>query len=193
MSRKFLITIILILFLLPFVSWYYLQSGLNWRKEAQKVMSGTTPFPTGEYTDTDGDVLTPDSLVFHASILSFRSCEPGDQDKADVLERIYDQFKETRKINFIVLDSCQASLSVEQSERNSWFAISCNTSMPLCKDLMRQWPADKAFALIDRHGIIRSYYSIQSDEEKRVLVEHLSLLMPGDRQEKVELKRGSKQ
>ena len=156
-------------------------------------MSGTTPFPTGEYRDADGDVLTPDSLAFHASILSFRSCDTDADEKAGVLERIYDQFKDTRKINFIILDSCQVDGSKDPMKRKSWFAISCSSSMPLCHEVRHLWPADKAFALIDRHGIIRSYYGIQSDEEKRVLVEHLSLLMPGDRQEKVELKRGSKQ
>jgi len=58
MSRKFLITVILILFLLPFVSWYYLQSGLNWRKQAQVIMSGKQPFPEGEWTDQSGKILS---------------------------------------------------------------------------------------------------------------------------------------
>ncbi len=193
MSRKFLITIVLILFLLPFVSWYYLQSGLKWRKEAQKVMNGTVPFPAGEYIDADGDLLTADSLAYRASIVSFRSCDTSSPDKEDVLMRVYDQFKDTRKINFIVLDSCRGTSNEEVSDRKNWFALSCTSSADLCEDLTGQWPADKAFALVDRHGIIRSYYGIQTDEDKRVLVEHLSLLMPGDRQEKVELKRGSKQ
>ena len=56
MSKKFLVTIVLILFLLPFVSWYYLQSGLDWRKDAQAVMNGTNPFPSGACVLADGRI-----------------------------------------------------------------------------------------------------------------------------------------
>jgi hypothetical protein len=54
------------------------------------------------------------------------------------------------------------------------------------------WEKSKPFALVDRKGVIRSYYGIASDDEKRTLVEHMSLLLPREREEKVELKRGEK-
>ena len=77
MSRKFLVTIVLILFLLPFVSWYYLQSGLNWRKKAQEVMNGTEVFPVGKYLMADGRMLTPDSLENHVTLVAFLPCGSG--------------------------------------------------------------------------------------------------------------------
>ena len=57
---------------------------------------------------------------------------------------------------------------------------------------MSLWEKDKIFALVDRKGVIRSYYAINTTDEKRMLVEHMSLLLPRERQEKVELKRGDK-
>lgn len=193
MSRKFIITIVLILFLLPFVSWYYLQSGLEWRKEAQAVMNGTTSFPEGAFADADGDILNTDSLSYRVSLLSFSSCDASDAARKEVLELLYNQFKDTGKANFIVLDSCSViSDSALKSERDKWYAIPCQGSGSLCKDLLKEWPSDKTFALVDRSGIIRSYYGITTEDDKRVLVEHMSLLLPRERQEKVELKRGEK-
>ncbi len=193
MSRKFIITIVLILFLLPFVSWYYLQSGLDWRKTAQDVMNGTTPFPEGEYKDIEGDVFNADSLAYRVSIVSFASCDDSDKDRVKVLEDVYNQFKDTKKANYIVLDSCAASSSEKAiNERDKWYHISCDQSGTLCDRLMQDWPFDRTFALIDRNGVIRSYYAIHTEDERRLLVEHMSLLLPRERQEQVELKRGDK-
>ncbi len=193
MSRKFLITIIIILFLLPFVSWYYLQSGLDWRKAAQQVMQGTNPFPEGTYTDADGDLFTADSLAYRVSIVSFFACDGSDPERKSVLEDIYNQFKDTGKANYIVLDTCASdSGQAMLIDRDKWYMLSCDSSQALCQTLLADWPSDKVFALVDQHGIIRSYYAIETIDDKRMLVEHMSLLLPRDRSEKVELKRGDK-
>lgn len=193
MSRKFLVTIILILFLLPFVSWYYLQSGLNWRKQAQEIMNGTEPFPVGEYLMADGRKLTPDSLDNHVTLVCFLPCGSPGTEQLAVLEALYDQFKETNKAAYILLDSCQASSDLPAGKTHkSWFVIPCKDTMDVCTSLKLNWVRDKPFALVDRKGVIRSYYSIATADEKRTLVEHMSLLLPRERQEEVELKRGEK-
>ena len=192
MSRKFLVTIILILFLLPFVSWYYLKSGLDWRKSAQKIMNGTLPFPKIEYTDIIGRKFSTSLLEDHVSIVSFLSCS-GEVEQMNVLKELYDQFKETNKANFILLDSCTAEVtsSGDPSKKN-WYILPCLDSLTLCTSLLNDWPDGKIFALVDRNKVIRSYYSIGTADEKRILVEHMALLLARERQEKVELKRGDK-
>lgn len=193
MSRKFLVTIVLILFLLPFVSWYYLQSGLKWRQKAQEVMSGTEPFPSGEYALSDGRIFNTDSMERYVSIISFVPCNTQDNGQKEVLDVIYKQFKDTNKARIIQIDSCQSVTgSTSHTGMKNWYIIPCTDSVDLCNLLLEDWPAGKLFALVDRKGIIRSYYSIGSKDEKRILVEHMSLLLPRDRQEKVELKRGEK-
>ncbi len=193
MSRKFLVTIILILFLLPFVSWYYLQSGLNWRKKAQEIMNGTEVFPVGEYQMADGRKLTPDSLDNHVTLVCFLPCGSQKTEQLEVLDALYEQFKETNKAAYVLLDSCQAvsQLSATRTYK-SWFIIPCQDTMDLCRTLKLNWARDKPFALVDRKGVIRSYYGIATADEKRTLVEHMSLLLPRERQEEVELKRGEK-
>lgn len=193
MSRKFVVTIVLILFLLPFVSWYYLQSGLNWRKKAQEVMNGNELFPQIAITLTDGRPYPTDSLQDKVTLVCFRPCEPFDE-QAQVLEQLYNQFKDTGKAKFLLMDSCivESGAGVD-SHRKGIVPASCSANHEVCESLKNSWPSDKPFALVDRKGVIRSYYGIGSNEEKRILVEHMSLLLPRDRQEKVELKRGEQQ
>lgn len=193
MSRKFLITIVLILFLLPFVSWYYLQSGLDWRKDAQAVMNGTSPFPAGTSMLADGRKFSSDSLEGRVTLLSYIACDQDDKGQREVLEALYGQFKETGKAAFVLLDTCQAGTgNMPSTQDKNWYVIPCADSMVVCNDISKLWEKDKMFALIDRKGIIRSYYAIHTTNEKRMLVEHMSLLLPRERQEKVELKRGDK-
>lgn len=193
MSRKFLITIVLILFLLPFVSWYYLQSGLDWRKDAQSVMNGTSPFPSGSLVLADGRKFSTDSLEGRVALITYASCGTSDQGQKEVLEALYDQFRETGKAAFVLLDSCQAgSVDMPQQQNKNWYVIPCNDTFAICQSVKSLWEKDKMFALVDRKGVIRSYYAINTKNEKRVLVEHMSLLLPRERQEKVELKRGDK-
>lgn len=89
MSRKLYITLILILFLLPFVSWYYLKSGLEWRRKAQEAMSGTALFPEGEWTDVYGQKFTSEMLSDHVSLIFLNKCDQ-DNDNLSTLRRIYD-------------------------------------------------------------------------------------------------------
>lgn len=192
MSRKFLVTIVLILFLLPFVSWYYLQSGLDWRKDAQAVMNGTSPFPSGTCVLADGRKFSADSLEGRVTLVSYVSCT-DDQGQKDVLEAVYEQFRETGKAAFVLLDSCQAgTANLPQQQLKNWYVIPCNDSLSICNSVKLLWENGKMFALVDRKGVIRSYYTINTANEKRMLVEHMSLLLPRERQEKVELKRGDK-
>ncbi|MDZ4748643.1 MAG: hypothetical protein SH808_09165 [Saprospiraceae bacterium] len=193
MSRKFLVTIVLILFLLPFVSWYYLQSGLEWRKDAQEVMNGKTPFPSGTCVLADGRKFSADSLEGRVTLIAYVSCDTDDKGQKDVLEALYDQFRETSKAAFVLLDTCQAGSSFSiQKQHKYWYVIPCSDSIAICSAVHALWEKDKMFALVDRKGVIRSYYAINTTDEKRILVEHMSLLLPRERQEKVELKRGDK-
>jgi hypothetical protein len=193
MSRKFLITAILLLFLLPFVSWYYLQSGLKWRKEAQVIMSGKQPFPEGEWKDEAGRNLSSSQLAEHVTIVTLLSCENRDS-MASTLEKFYHQFKETRKANFIVLDTCQTiQAMLVDSLRTDWYYFKCNGSITLCQQLLLNWPSGKTHALIDRNKIIRSYYAEQTKDEKRMLLEHMALLLPRERSDQIILKRGEKE
>lgn len=193
MSRKFLITIILILFLLPFVSWYYLQSGLNWRKQAQAVMNGTTPFPSISCLTNTRSLFSQDSLEGRVTLITYLPCASAGTEQASVLKAVFDQFKDTHKASYILLDTCDGAAAPDlPGGKYGWFVFQSPDSCGLSSALQQGWPADHAYALVDRKGIIRAYYKAETPEEKKTLVEHMALLLPRERQEEVELKRGEK-
>jgi hypothetical protein len=175
------------------VSWYYLNSGLEWRKKAQDIMNGTKPFPAGEFVSIDNRKFTTDSLEQHVSLVSYLPCAGDVIGQMVVLDEIYNQFKETNKAIYLLLDSCSVTpTSYPHLTRKNWFVLPCPDSLAACQSLKLDWPDGMTFALVDRKGVIRSYYGINTMDEKRTLVEHMSLLLPRERQEKVELKRGDK-
>ena len=189
MSRKLVVTLVLILFLLPFVSWYYLNSGLTWRKQAQAIMNGTVVFPSGTWKDARDITFSSELLDEHVTLVSKLTCD-NMSEQTDILTRIYDQFKETKKANYILLQECeQASGITEDSLKVNWFVFNCRDSINLCNTFFPDWPEGKTFALVDRDNVIRSYYSATTKEEKRLLLEHMALLLPRERSDKVELRR----
>ncbi|MBK9981546.1 MAG: hypothetical protein IPP15_03830 [Saprospiraceae bacterium] len=191
MSRKIFITVILMLFLLPFVSWYYLQSGLNWRKQAQAIMSGTQPFPSGEWKDRTSRLFSTDDLAEHVSIVTLVSCE-NEKSISSTLDSLYRQFKETKKANFIILNTCKEKPELlSDTTRTDWYVFNCGDSTTLCDLVLANWPSGKTHALIDRNKVIRAYYDEVTKDEKKMLLEHMALLLPRERSDHIELKRGS--
>jgi hypothetical protein len=192
-SRKLTVTLVLILFLLPFGSWYYLKSGLKWRQQVQTAMNGTTPVSGFPFHTTSGTKLTSEQINDHVSLLTILHCGE-DATQAELVTRFYQQFKETKKANFIFFDTCAIASAgwTDSLKQNSWRVL-CQDSLNHCPALLEAWPAGKSYALVDRKGIIRSYYDAASTDDKRIMLEHMALLIPREHGEKVELKRGEKQ
>jgi hypothetical protein len=189
MSRKITITLIFFLFLLPFVSWYYLQSGLDWRKKAQAVMNGKKEFPELPFHTVLGLPLEKSEIENHVSLLILVSCDSLSS-QMDLISRLYHQFKETHKANYFFIDTCSmASQSLPDTLKQNIYTINCNDSLHVCTPLLEDWPPGKTFALVDKYGIIRAYYAAHTHDEKKTLVEHMALLLPRDYSEKVQLKR----
>lgn len=190
MSRKLIVTLVLILFLLPFISWYYLQRGLDYRKEAQLVMNGNQPFPEGQWYDVKGIKFNSSQLEGRVTLVTVVPCNET-KEFSILLDQFYNQFKETQKATFIVLDSCNSFSSLSGKDLSEYYVFSCNDSINPCSSILRLWPNERSHALVDRKMIIRSFYKSQTEDEKRILLEHMALLIPRERSEKVELKRGS--
>lgn len=187
MKRKILITLVLFLLLLPFVSWYYLRSGLLWRKEAQARMSGTTSLPRLPLVDFSGNAVPAELTKDHVSLLTIVPCQP-DTAWTDLLAKFYRQFKETGKAQFVLFDSCTLSGFLPDSTWTATYHIPCSSDA--CAALLGNWPEDKPFALVDRQQVVRAYYRAETREEKRILLEDMALLLPRERTEKLELRRG---
>ncbi len=154
-------------------------------------MNGTDPFPTGEWVDQSGKNFSSQQLEDHVTLIVRIVCDDASAG-SNTLTSFYDQFKDTQKANFIILDSCADSADLSDPLKMKWYVFSCPDSAGLCAMLSSSWPSGRTHALVDRHQIIRSYYASETEDEKRILLEHMALLLPRDRSEKVELKRGNR-
>lgn len=191
-GRKLFITLILILFLLPFVSWYYLQRGLDWRKKAQEIMKGTMPFPEGQWKDVNDDLFSSTQLQEKVTLIARINCEQIPEADS-TLTKFYKQFRETKKAAYILLMECDTIFNPGGAmPLQDWHVFNCADSVSICDQLLDAWPEGASYGLVDKEGIIRSYYPGHSNEEKKLLLEHMALLLPRERSEKVELKRGER-
>jgi len=189
MSRKITVTLIFFLFLLPFVSWYYLKSGLDWRKKAQDVLNGTREFPVLPFHAISGIPMENSQLENHVSLVVLVSCD-NEADQMDLITKLYLQFKETHKANYLFLDTCSNTpLVLPDTVVQNVFIIDSTDALLTSRALIEGWPPGKTYALVDKSGIIRAYYTANNHDEKKTLVEHMALLLPRDNSEKVQLKR----
>src|SRR5690606_38254168 len=143
------VTLILFLFLLPFVSWYYLRSGLSWRKEAQSQMTGTTHLPVAEWVDIRGKQWDSQLAEDHVNLIAFVPCVP-DTAWTALVTRLYEHFRETGRANLLLLDSCLTSPRLPDTTWKKTYQIDCAASGSFCADLLTEWPRGTQFALADR-------------------------------------------
>jgi hypothetical protein len=193
MSRKLTVTLIFFLFLLPFVSWYYLQSGLDYRKKVQAALSGTKEFPILPFRSLSGKLLEKSNLENHVSLVVIMNCDSLSS-QMEVVVDLYKDFKETHKSNILFIDTCAGSaLVLPDTLKQSIYTIQCSDSLQACAPILKEWPIGKTYALLDKNGIIRAYLSANTKDEKRILEEHMAILLPRDYSEKVQLKREAEQ
>jgi len=189
MSRKLTVTLVFFIFLLPFVSWYYLRSGLEWRKNVQSVLNGKQELPELSFRSKTGIPLEKSQLENHVSLVVLVSCDSL-VSQMDLVKTLYLQFKDTQKANFLFVDTCQLdSLILPDTIKENIYTFQCNDTLAVCDSLLMNWSPGSQFALVDRHGIIRAYYPARTHDEKKMLVEHMAILIPRDYTEKVQLKR----
>lgn len=133
--------------------------------------------------------MEKNQLEHHVSLVTLVSCDSL-EDQLDIIAHLYSQFKLTHKANFIFIDTCSSqTLVLPDSLTQSIYTITCDDSTHNCIPLLQQWPAGKSFALLDKRGVLRAYYAVNTMDEKRTLVEHMAILLPRELGEKVEIKR----
>lgn len=153
-------------------------------------MSGTTPVAGLPFMTTRGTSIEHDALEEHVSLLTLLDCTDGTSQQ-ELVTSFYNQFKDTKKANFIFFDTCKAHDTrwIETLSQGAW-VVPCADSLRQCVPVLNSWPAGKPYALVDRKGVIRNYYDAGNTDEKRIMLEHMALLIPREHSEKVELKRG---
>lgn len=192
-----IVVTIAILFLLlvglPIGSWYYLRTGLEYRKEVMADLDDYGKLPTISLETFSGRVLNNQDVakkMIIATFLDFQNKEMTSQSGA-WLERLHDQFDERGDLAFLihVLDSSATKQEVEifaqqyqlQDSAQCFFLKDNPEVFRTIATNVYKIPGEKIvqhFALTDTSGTVRQQYNITNPEEVKRLVEHTALLLP---------------
>ncbi|MEM9918940.1 MAG: hypothetical protein AAF990_12640 [Bacteroidota bacterium] len=93
------------LILLPLGSWYYLQSGYTYHKQALAELKDYGELPAFELRDQNGQSFTKDSLLGSIAISAFyNSDDPQTDDLFGFIRRLHEQFDDRHGVLFLLHD-----------------------------------------------------------------------------------------
>lgn len=157
----------LLIIIVPFGSWYYLQTGLNYRKASIEELK-----PKGDINDLTNraDIFkNSTSLVFNSKVA---------EDLRDKVEIIFEQYESG--LSFQLVELSTDSMHDKFGSNHLIFGDSI---------LSPEFDSNAAFALIDTSGSLRNYYN-NSQEDISKLVEHLAIVIPLPKRKDIKMKNG---
>lgn len=200
-TRKIFIFCVLfaVLVVLPAGSWFYLQGGLSWRKQAQSELKDYGKIRSAVVIYADG---TKENLLKgKICVLHFFGMDPDltpeNKEMLDTGQKLVDQFgykpgleedyfrmvmiseggTAEFKTHAQTLPNANLVNWVWTGGMGSWNTILANSYDLYCQQNGVQ-PVRDYYALSDTSGTIRCFYNAMSKKEVARLVEHVSILMP---------------
>ena len=160
---KYLIgtVVVIMLFVLPFGSWYYLQSGLDYRKEALKDLE-----PKGAFTSP---FISPSALESKTTMIHLKEVE------GNVISEIYGQYGESETFQLYSIDKPEEGVE-------NWIKLD-----DLAANSISAANRNAGFLLIDTSGQLRNTYPAKLDSVK-YLIEHTSIILPRVKEMDVKMK-----
>lgn len=185
---------------LPFGSWYYLNSGLDYNLSVKEKMKAKGEIPAFSFTDQDGQIITNDSLKgrLYVADFFFASCPNECLEMAKNLQDVQEAFKDHPKVILVSFstDPYNDSTAVLKKYAESldalpyqWYFLRGEQEkiFKLAKEGFKL-PADvndndsdiihsPYFAVIDEAGQIRAYYDGTNEAEVNTMIANISMIM----------------
>ena len=176
---------------LPGVSYFYLQQGLDYHKERKAELDSLGQIPSMLFIDHLGDTIDNAALQGKMSVMGFFSPDCGDSCQL-LMKRfrfIQEQFYDYEKLLLLSYSTdsavvlTQALNSIEANEdTKSWRWLTSETdvydSFKNNFELAYQNGFASQLALVDTSLTIRRYYDAQNDNDINRLIIHLAKFAP---------------
>jgi hypothetical protein len=191
--------IILVLVILPGMSWFYLKSGLQWRKQAQAELQDYGPIREAFAIWPDGtrDNLVKSKICVIHNFGAQPDLTPVNKSILETAEKLVDQFgfkpgAERDDFRMVMIEEGATSefrskvQTMKSSELSNWvwtggitgwsstlqgdFDYYCQTNSIT--------PYPKYFALADTSGRVRRFYNAEDTKEVGRMVEHIAMMLP---------------
>lgn len=165
---KQLKTVLLLLMLigLPLISWYFLKSGLEWRKEKVSDLKAKELFMRSfDFSNADKDALY--EMMAHRTAVVKLSDAINEND-----EKLIDQFDNAYTFQFI---------SFEKTENMSkgWNSKSVvRYFKPSSQNCTIAEMQGSKYMIVDTTGMIRQFYKDDSEKSLGTMIEDLAVILP---------------
>lgn len=193
--------------LLPLGSWYYLQSGVDYRKELINDLEDRGVYPvvsqrdwTGVRLDINKDLAK--NILITVFFPEHKNNEAIAKNKIEVISKLYEQFDERDDVKFI----CFSSVRMPETVRNAiatWTGddpdqfkhimisrgeLNRMANQDFKLDLKVE-DENSFFVLSDLDQQIKGAYDSNDSDRVKRLVEHIAFLLPIKRRKSVEMIR----
>lgn len=166
----------------PAFSWYYLRSGQKWRVTAQNETQKKERFTDFALRLSDQSIMPSRELVGRYYVVAI----PLDSTALRHLAMVHTQFHAREDFRMICL-ACGIG-DVLAPEGEAWIHAQCTSG---CEPVYGTWfGGGYDAAIVDDSLYVRGRYQLNKTEDMRKLVEHLAVVLPIDKRERIELKRG---
>lgn len=203
--------LVMLLIVFPATSWYYLNSGLKYRRSAMAELKDYGTFPSEDWDLADGSQLSGAFLkkkMLLAHLMPDANRPELVKRYGETLQRLHDQFEEREELVFLTLlygDSQTSGSRLEQfatdyelDQQKQQFFVQLGASE--YEDMQRGILEPKAIEgaveepsafllLTDTTATVRRYYDVRLDSDIKRLVEHIALLLPFKKDRELIFKR----
>lgn len=161
----------------PAISWYYLSSGMSWRKEANAELQDFGDVSEFSLKIGDGALASFEDWKNDLVIVVRPDCE-SKRTEQETFQKIVNQFEKRKDVRFLFLGDC---LDIRNKDKRNEYLLEINCSETKnCLEVGKKIFGDQEenIALVDGVGTIRCYYSSSSQERCKRLIEHIAMMLP---------------
>jgi len=169
----------------PAVSWYYLQTGLDYRLKALSELGNLGPMERETRVTYDKIECSPDKIKGKVHVgIWFPNGLEKENESLKYLKELHEQFKSRSDISIYVFSNASSSDSLLNfAKRNALFPSPIIFYFP---DLgvqrlyyfMKPAIGEIPVALVDTSGAVRKHYNLSSGKDLTRLTEHLAMILP---------------
>lgn len=208
-KKKFPILKMLALFMmlvvLPAGSWYYLQQGYEYRKASLDKLQELGPAPSFSFVNYDSTVINSKDLEGSVVIAGVFDYQNGlEEDLKTKIGKLFTQFNRREEFYMIVHLNGVSDSTVQQIgeklvedydfEFPERFYLTSGTTdfalntykIPASKEELN---SKNMVVLIDAKQEVRNYYSLNDEEEIKLLVHHVTIVLPKKQEKDIIIKR----
>lgn len=178
---------LVILFVLPALSLYFLNSGKNYRLQALDELHELGEVGEFKLDNQRGEEISPNMLHGKITVACLLPENPDSaqfySERLSIIHKSFDDTKDVLFLTFLPFSNDSTSVldiakQLGVSDPDQWWLLRCDE-----KDQARQlyhFPEDGSFqiAMADTSLMVRNHYNIYDNMQMGRLVEHIALIIP---------------